>query len=462
MLFILLDDFGWKDAGYSGSDFYQTPHIDALSKRGMVFTNAYSAAANCAPARACLMSGQYTPRHQIYNVGTRLRGNPRFSRLKHVPGKKTLDPGIKTWAHCLKESGYQTATMGKWHLSVDPLPYGFDVNIGGTHSGSPPKGYFPPNDVSGLRKPSSKDEYLTDRLTDEAIGFIDTNKDKPWCLYLSHFAVHTPLQAKPELTEKYKSLPPGEHHTSAVMAAMIDSVDDGVGRLVAKLDELGLTEKTAIIFYSDNGGYGPATSMHPLKGYKGSYYEGGIREPFFVVWPNVIEEATTCDTPITGVDLYPTLCEITGADLPEGQICDGVSLLPLLKQTGELEQRSIFWHFPAYLQSYGRKSGRWNGQRDPLFRSRPVSVIRDGDWKLHEYFEDGTLELYNLADDIGESKNLATTHPEKATELHTKLKQWREKTGAAIPTDPNPQFDADVEKAAITKRSRGDRLQRSQ
>ena len=280
ILFIFLDDFGWKDTSYMGSDFYETPHLDKLAGEGMVFTDAYSCSANCAPARACLLSGQYTPRHEVYNVGTGPRGKAEHRKLKHIPGVSTLSPDITTWAQSVKAAGYRTATMGKWHLSDDPLPYGFDVNIGGTHSGGPPKGYFPPHGkVPGLEV-APDNEYVTDRLSSEAIKFITESKDKPWLLYLTHFAVHTPIQGKKELIEKYKAKKPGVLHQDAVMAAMIQSVDEGVGRISAALDELGLAENTAIFFFSDNGGYGPATSMKPLKGYKGTYYEGGIRVPF--------------------------------------------------------------------------------------------------------------------------------------------------------------------------------------
>ena len=448
MLFIFLDDYGWKDAGFMGSDFYETPNIDRLAAEGMVFTNAYSCAANCAPARACLLSGQYTPRHEIYNVGTSLRGNPKWSKLKHVPGKKTLRTDIKTWAQCIQEAGYRTASMGKWHLSDDPVPYGFDVNVGGSHDGSPPRGYFPPHkNVAGLQN-APADEYLTDRLHDEAIQFITANKSRPWFLYLTHFAVHTPLQGRKDLVKKFASKPPGQLHNHAVMAAMIESVDEGIGRLVKLLDELKLTDKTAIVFFSDNGGYGPATSMAPLKGYKGTYYEGGIREPFFVKWPGVVPAGTTNDTPIIATDLFPTFCEMTGATLPD-QPCDGVSLVGVLKRKKELPQRGLFWHFPAYLQSYQRS----NEQRDPLFRSRPCSVVRFGDYKLHEYFEDGEdgLELYNLKDDIGEETNLAKQMPDKTRELHDMLKKWRSDINAPVPREANPRYDAQAEADAIAR-----------
>ncbi len=448
VLFIFLDDYGWRDCGFMGSDYYETPHIDALAKRGMIFTNAYSCAANCAPARACLLSGQYTPRHEIYNVGTSLRGNPKFSKLQHIPGTDTLRTDIRTWAHQIRDAGYRTATIGKWHLSRDPLPYGFDFNFAGTHSGSPPRGYFPPHPGAPGLQDAPQDEYLTDRLTDEAVAFIDRNRSEPWFLYLTHFAVHTPLQAKKELIVKYDAKPKGTLHDHAVMAAMIESVDMGIGRIVEKLDQLGLTDRTVIVFTSDNGGYGPATSMSPLKGYKGTYYEGGIREPFFVTWPGVVQPGSTCGVPVINVDLYPTFCQITGATLPDHQPLDGESLLPLLRdEEGSLGDRALYWHFPAYLQSYQRT----DGQRDLLFRSRPCSIIRHGDWKLHEYFEDSGLELYNLKDDVGERNDLAGSNPAKAKELHEKLIQWRRSIDAPVPTLPNAKYDSNAEAAAIKK-----------
>jgi arylsulfatase A-like enzyme len=446
VLFIYVDDLGWRDCGFMGSDFYETPNIDALAAGGMVFTNAYSAASNCAPARASLLSGQYSPRHEIYNVGTARRGAPKHGKLQHISGTETLRSDIRTWAHCIRDAGYTTATIGKWHLSNDPLPYGFDVNIGGTHAGSPPRGYFPPHNSAPGLETAPEDEYLTDRLHDEAIGFIEANREQPWLLYLTHFAVHTPLQGKPELVKKYEAKSPGQLHQSAVLAAMIESLDQGIGRLINKLDELGLTENTVIVFTSDNGGYGPATSMHPLKGYKGTYYEGGIREPFFIRWPGVVSPGSRCETPIIQIDLYPTLCEITGAALPTDQPLDGVNLMPLLTQSGDLPQRPLYWHFPAYLQSYGNVIAE---QRDPLYRSRPCGIVRYGDWKLHEYFEDGDLELYNLADDIGEQTNLVDKFPDQATQLHQMMIAWREATSAPVPTQPNRRYDPASEAAAI-------------
>jgi arylsulfatase A-like enzyme len=457
ILFIFMDDYGWKDLGFMGSDFYETPNLDRLASEGMIFTDAYSCAANCAPARASLLSGQYTPRHEVFNVGTGARGPSNQRKLLHIPGTETLRPDITTWAQQIQKAGYVTATMGKWHLSADPIPYGFDVNIGGTHSGGPPKGYFPPHgDVPGLAD-APDGEYVTDRLSDEAIKFIHANQERPWLLYLTHFAVHTPIQGKEELVAKYEKKTPGAVHDHPVMAAMIESVDQGVGRILDALNDLGLAEDTVVIFFSDNGGYGPATDMAPLKGYKGTYYEGGIRVPFFVRWPGVVDAGSASAVPIIGVDLYPTLCEIAGAELPEGQDLDGCSLVPLFEGRGGVDRNddALFWHFPAYLQSYGGEYNR--EQRDPYFRSRPCGIVRVGDWKLHEYFEDGELELYNLKEDIGETNNRADEMPEKVAELHALLKEWRAEIKAPVPSEANPEYrpDATNEDSKTKKKKKG-------
>ena len=331
-------------------------------------------------------------------------------------------------------------------MSKDPLPYGFDKNIGGTHAGGPPHGYYPLHGKAPGLKEALKDEYVTDRLAVEAIKFIRESEDTPWLVYLTHFAVHTPIQAKKTLQPKYKSKPAGELHDSVAMATMIESVDQGLGKIRKALTELGIADNTITIFFSDNGGYGSVTDMRPLKGYKGAYYEGGIRVPFFVHWPSVVKPGKSTE-PISGVDLYPTLCSLTGASLPPGQAADGVDLVPLLKGTIDaLEDRALFWHFPAYLQSYANVADE---QRDPLFRSRPCSLIRHGDWKLHQYFEDGGLELYNLKDDIGETTNLTDSQPAKAEQLLAELKAWQVAVGAPIPQTPNPDFDADKEAKAI-------------
>ena len=446
LLFIFLDDYGWKDTSFMGSDFYETPNIDALAESGMIFTNAYSASANCAPARACLLSGQYTPRHEVFNVGTGPRGDAKHRRLNHIRGVETLDPEITTWAEALQSAGYRTATMGKWHLSDDPIPYGFDVNVGGTHSGSPPKGFYAPHPRAPGLGEVPDDEYLTKTISLRAVDFIEENAENPWVLYLTLFAVHTPLDANKEYKAKYEAKEPGKLHNHVAMATMIESVDQGVGRIVKSLEESGVRDNTIIVFFSDNGGYGPATDMAPLKGYKGTYYEGGIRVPFFVNWPGVVKGGQVNDTPIIGVDIYPTFCDMLGADLPDQEL-DGMSLVPMLK--GEkAEPRSLYWHFPAYLQSYGMNHFE---QRDPLFRSRPCSVVRRGDWKLMQFFESGDLELYNLTEDIGELENLSESNPEKVEELKKDLENWREAIGAPVPDEANPAFDAAVEAEAMRK-----------
>jgi arylsulfatase A-like enzyme len=436
ILFVYLDDFGWRDAGFMGSDFYETPHLDSLAREGMVFTDAYSCAANCAPARACLLSGQYTPRHEVFNVGTRARGNGKHRRLQHVPGTATLRPDIVTWAECLQAAGYRTGMFGKWHLGTSPQEQGFDVAV--EHQKLPGfEGHLGPDGA-----------YLADALTDAAIDFIEASGDAPWCAYLAHFAVHTPLQPKAELLAKYEAKAPGELHDHVVMATMIQAVDDGVGRLVAALRERGLERDTVIVFSSDNGGYGPATDMDPLWGYKGTYYEGGIRVPFFVRWPGVVEPGRTAE-PVIGVDLYPTLVSLAGATAPD-QPLDGVDLVPLLKgEVPGLGERPLYWHFPAYLQSYGV----FDEQRDPLFRTRPCSVVRRGRYKLHEYFEDGAVELYDLAADIRERHDLSAELPELRDALRALLEDWRGRVGAPVPA-ANPEFDPAAEQRAI-QRARG-------
>jgi len=433
ILFILIDDMGWRDAGFMGSTFYRTPHVDKLAAEGMVFTNAYANAANCAPTRACLLSGQYGPRHGVYTVGSSARGSSTQRKLIPIKNTTVLADRNVTVAEVLKRGGYVTATMGKWHLGPDPTTQGFDVNVGGNTAGHP-RSYFSPYRNKNLAD-GPKGEYLTDRLTDEAVTFIRANKDRPFFLYLPHYAVHTPIQAKKDIAATYKDRPPSLGHKNAEYAAMIESVDTGIGRIAAALDELKLAGNTVVFFFSDNGGVKGITSMEPLRGGKGCYYEGGIREPMFVRWPGKIKAGTTCDTPIIGIDFYPTLLEIAGVAKPKGKVLDGVSIAPLLLGTRALKRRPLFWHFPIYLQ------GRMTGARDPVFRTRPGSAVRLGDWKLIEYFEDSAIELYNLKDDVGETKDLFRARPDKAKELHKILVDWRRAVGAPVPTERNPEYD---------------------
>lgn len=434
VVLIFADDLGWNDLGFMGSKYYESPHIDRLAKQGMRFTNAYANAPNCAPSRACLMSGKYGPRHGIYTVGDPVRGNHKFRRLEPTPNKTVLADRFVTMAETLKANGYRTASMGKWHLGPDPTTQGFDVNIAGREWGSPSGGgYHSPYKYPNLVN-KERGEYLTDRLGEEACDFIETNKDKPFFLYLTHYAVHTPIQAKQELIDKFKQKPKTKHHKNAKYAAMIASLDDSVGRVVETLDRLKLTEKTIVIFFSDNGGHSGATSNHPLRGAKGMLYEGGIREPLVVKWPGVTQAGSQCDEPVIGIDLYPTLIEATGSAAPAGDTLDGMSLTGLLRDpSSKLKRDAIFWHFPCYLQGRGDPHGG-------PFRTTPAGAIRMGDWKLIEWFETGRLELYNLRADIGESKNLAESQPDRLRELHARMKQWRESVKAPIPTTPNPRY----------------------
>jgi arylsulfatase A-like enzyme len=438
IVFLFIDDLGWRDVGFMGSRYYETPNIDKLASQSMVFTNAYSNAPNCAPSRACLMSGWYGPRHGVYTVGTSERGQSRLRKLIPIRNTEVLDPAVVTIAEGIKPAGYVSASIGKWHLGDDPVSgpkaQGFDVNVAGFHAGSPPKGYFVP-----YKNPELPDgppgEYLTDRLTDEAVKFIEANKDKPFFLYLPHYAVHTPLQAKAELIAKYKNKPGSNGQCNPTYAAMIESTDQGVGRILAKLDELNLTENTIVFFFSDNGGVKGITSNEPLRGGKGMLYEGGIREPMAVRWPGVVKPGSTCDTPVIGIDFYPSILDMTGVPKPAGRLLDGVSIVPLLKGANTLNREALYWHFPAYLE------GKAEGARDPHFRTRPGCAVRAGDWKLIEYFEDGALELYNLKDDISEQKNLAQTLPEKTKELHNLMLTWRKTLNAPVPTELNPEYD---------------------
>lgn len=434
VVFILIDDMGWKDVGFMGSQYYQTPNIDRLSKQGMVFHSAYTCGPNCAPTRACLMSGQYSPRHGIYTVGSPARGNAKLRRIIPIPNETVLKNGIVTIAESLKAVGYVTASMGKWHLGANPQSQGFNVNIAGNRTGSPRGGYFSPYRNPMLEN-GPKGEYLTDRLTDEAISFLKTNRDKPFFLYLPHYAVHTPIQAKADLIEKYRSRRPHGGQGNPTYAAMVDSVDQSVGQILKTLDDLKLDKNTIVIFSSDNGGYGPVTSMAPLRGSKGMLYEGGVRVPMCVRWPGRIAAGSRCDVPVISVDFYPTLLEMTRTPRPEKQPLDGESLLPLLTQSGSLKRQAIYWHFPAYLQAY-------RGISRP-FRTRPAGAIRHGNHKLIEFFEDGRLELYNIKNDIGETRNLAKSQPETATKLHAMLKAWRKEINAKVPREKNPKFDPD-------------------
>jgi arylsulfatase A-like enzyme len=388
------------------------------------------------------MSGQYTPRHGIVTVGNSDRGPAHLRKLIPIENKTVLDAKITTIAEALKPAGYVSASMGKWHLGNDPghgpVGQGFDLNVGGYEAGHP-RSYFSPYKNPELMD-GPEGEYLTDRLTDEALKFIEANRDKPFFLYLPHYAVHTPIRAKKDMITKYKAKQPSNGQGNPTYAAMIESTDQGVGRIMAKLDKLGLTDETIVIFSSDNGGVGgykelgikggEITSNAPLRGGKGMLYEGGIRVPMFVRWPGVVKPGSRCDAPVITIDFYPTLLEIAGTPRPAKQVLDGRSIVPLLKGAGSLKRQAIFWHFPAYLQGSG---GTW--------RTTPAGAVRQGKWKLLEFFENGRLELYNLERDIGEKNDLARISPEKTKKLHNLLRNWRKSVSARVPTELNSEYE---------------------
>ncbi len=437
VIFINVDDLGWKDAGFMGGDFFETPNLDLLASESMVFMKSYSAAANCAPSRACLMTGLNTPRHGVYTVSPSARGNKKSRKLVPIENTDSLLLKDITMAELFKMAGYTTGIFGKWHLGKDPTEQGFDVNVGGGLRGNPGRdGYFSPyNDLSNLDA-GPEGEYLTDRLTQESIQFIKDNKDSPFFVYLPFYAVHTPLQAKQELVNKYKGKP-NPMDISPVYAAMVETVDQNVGKLLKSLAELGLEENTILIFTSDNGGIRSISTQEPLRAGKGSYYEGGIRVPCTIKWPGTDMAGKIIGEPISNLDFFPTFMELLNVDIPNYR-SDGKSLMPLL-EGGTMGERPLFWHFPIYLEAYDPK--RDDG-RDPLFRTRPGSVVMQGDWKLHYYYEDNAVELYNLRDDVGERNNLNISHPTKAKELLNLLKVWLNETAAPIPKVPNPDYDS--------------------
>jgi arylsulfatase A-like enzyme len=431
IVFILADDLGWSDTAAYGSKYYETPNIERLAAEGLKLTRYYNCP-NCQPTRAALMSGQYGARTGVYTVGGIERFDWQSRPLRPVDNVEALPLDCVTIAQQLKAAGYATAMFGKWHLGEDkqhhPASRGFDEAI------TSQRQHF--DFKTNPATPYPQGTYLADFLTDKAVDFIKRKKDGPFFLYLPHFGVHAPHQAKKELVEKFKTKPPAGGHKNPTYAAMIYSVDESVGRVMKTLAELGIADNTVVIFSSDNGGVGgyvreglketgDITDNAPLRSGKGSLYEGGTRDPFIVRWPGVTNPGSTCDVPTINVDVFPTFLEIAGAAEPK-QTLDGESLVKLFRDPkANLQRDAIYQHFPGYL---GAGAGKW--------RTTPVGVIEAGDWKLMEYFEDGRLELYNLRDDIGETKNLATALPEKTKELHANMLAWRERIKAPMPT-PN-------------------------
>jgi len=451
IVFILADDLGYTDVGCFGSKFYETPNIDRLASKGMRFTNGYTCGPNCQPTRAAFHSGQYGPRTGVYTVGSIDRFAWQTRPLRPVENVQKLPLEKVTLAESLKKAGYATGMFGKWHLGNDekhhPLSRGFDEAVvsEGKHF------QFETNPPT----PHDKEVYLADFLTNKAVNFIRRHQDEPFFLYLPHFGVHAPHEAKQESIDRFKSKAKVEGHHSAVYAAMIASVDESVGRVVSVLEELNLTDDTLVIFTSDNGGVGgyeregiqggSITDNSPLKGGKGMLYEGGIRVPYVFYWPGKIKAGTIQETPILSVDLYPTLLQVGGGSAPKGQALDGESYWPLLTGGAErVSREAIFWHFPGYL---GAGGGTW--------RTAPVGAVRSGDWKLMEFFEDGHFELYNLREDVGERKNLADADPKRVMELKKLLHDWRSQVGAKLPTPQEP-VKGEVKQAKSKKRKGAD------
>jgi len=454
IVFILIDDMGWRDLGCTGSTFYETPNLDRLAGQGMRFTNAYAACPVCSPSRASILTGKYPATLGLTDfIGGKSRG-----RVISPPYVDHLALEEYNLARALRDSGYQTWHVGKWHLGGAPYhpdEQGFDVNVAGCHWGHPKQGYFSPWGIETLAD-GPAGEFLTDRLTDEAIRLLRSSDGRPFFLNLWYYAVHTPIQAKAERVayfeakarelglDRVPAFEEGEHfpcehkrdqrvvrrllQSDPTYAALISILDENVGRLLAALEELGLADDTAVVFTSDNGGLataeGSPTCNAPLAEGKGWMYEGGTREPLIVRWPGAARPGSLCEEPVTSPDFYPTVLEMAGVAPRSGLGLEGLSLVPLLRGGGrKLDREAIFWHYPHY----GNQGGT------------PGSSLRSGDWKLIEFLEDGRLELYNLREDPGEDRNMAADRPELAARLRQLLADWRERVGARLP-EPNPDW----------------------
>jgi len=427
IVFILADDLGWPQLGCYGSQYYETPNIDQLAREGMRFTDAYAACPVCSPTRASIMTGKYPARLHLTDF---IPGNPfPYARLKQPDWQQFLPLEEVTIAEVLKSAGYTTACFGKWHLSIEKkppksLPYnpdkqGFDEYM---ITYKPTRNQDPENDAHNVEK-----------ITRRSLDFIEKNKDKPFFLYISHNSIHNPLKEKAALIEKYRNKPGSERpENNPVIGAMLETLDRSVGSVLQKLEEMKLTEKTVVIFFSDNGGLERDADQTPLRAGKATLYEGGIRVPLIVRWPGVVPAGTVCHTPVISVDFFPTLCEVAGVKTPPNLQIDGVSILPLLKQTGIIERQAIFWHYPHYHTAGVSPSG----------------AVRKGRYKLIEWYDTSLpetahqYELYDLKIDLGENHNLASEKPEILAELKQLLREWRQNVGAQmleINPDYNPQ-----------------------
>ena len=421
IVLVLADDLGWAELGCYGNKFNETPNLDKLAREGVRFTDAYAAAPVCSPFRAALMTGQWPARVGITDY---LRPND----TKH------LSTDYVTIAEALKRGGYTTGMIGKWHLTgyanhgaeeFPPDVHGFDEVIVSENRGIGGGSYFHPYHFNReIKQRIEPKEYLVDRCNLEAVEFIEGHKDERFFLYLSHYAVHTRLVGRADLVAKYEKKPGAGKNNRAKrnnvhLAAQLESIDEGVGMIMAKLDELGIAGNTVLIFTSDNGGEDRVTSNAPLRAGKSTLYEGGIREPLIVRWPPVVKAGCVCKAAMSTVDFYPTFLEIAGLGAERGQVLDGVSLLPLLKgKKTKLKRDTLYWHYPL--------------AKPHFLGGKSTGAIRNGGWKLIEFFDDGKVELYNLAEDISEKNNLAEKMPSKANELRKRLAKWRKEVGAKV------------------------------
>ena len=445
-LFFLVDDMGWADIGANGSKFHETPHIDRLAKSGMRFTQGYAAGSVCSPTRASIMTGKHPVRVDITDWIPGQSNRPS-NPLLHPEDQHSLPLKEVTIAEALKQHGYQTFFAGKWHLGKEgewPTDQGFDINIGGHHRGSPPGGYYAPWTNPAL-KAKKEGEYLTERLTDESAKFLETrDKSKPFLLYLSYYNIHTPIQPYKKRFNYFKEkaeksfigpTPIQPEHDgktrmrqdNPALASMVAAVDDSVGKLLDKIEELKLDKNTVVIFFSDNGGLstlgriGPGCNK-PLRAGKGWLYEGGIREPTIIRAPGITKQGSISIKPMISMDFFPTMLDLAGLPLRPELHVDGNSLLSQLKGN-DSGLRTLHWHYPHYHGS------TW----------KPGAAIREGNWKLIEFYHYNNFELYNLENDISEENNLSKTHPNKAKELRKKLNKWQKKMNAKMP-NPNPDY----------------------
>lgn len=460
VLFILADDYGYHDMSVMGSKFYETPNIDRIAREGMIFTEGYATCQVCSPSRASIISGKFPARHGITDwigarTGEEWRKAGRHNQLLPPEYVHALPQEYITLPEAMKEAGYHTFFAGKWHIGGKgswPEDHGFDINVGGWDVGSPHGGFYAPWKNPNLES-GPDGENLTMRLAEETVNFIRENRDTSFFAYLSFYAVHSPLQTTEEKWAKYRDkakalgiaekgfemghfLPIRQVQDNPVYAGLVESMDDAVGHVLNALDELGLADNTIVVFTSDNGGVaagdGFATSNLPLRAGKGYQFEGGIKEPYFIKVPGM-GNGMKNNTPVTGTDFYPTLLELAGAELKPEEHTDGVSLVPLLN--GEtIQNRPLIWHYPHY----GNQGGE------------PSSIIRGGDWKLIHYYEDGREELYNLAEDVGESRDLASKHPERVKAMSQDLFTMLDEMGARFPTK-DPEWTAEKERAHLER-----------